>query len=337
MIPLDKNESYWLLDDELVAACSALGAKEFSTYPDYTELKKRLVEYAGVSVEQLSLAPGSDAAIESLAEMCGTGEVLLPVPTFYGYESILARAGAHIVPIYYQERDDAFEFPLAETLAHMERKTAKALFLCQPNNPLGCRIPEAMMSAMLGAAKGSEMLVVVDEAYFEFSGVTLASELASMPNLVILRTLSKGFGLSGARVGYVLAAPAIIAQLEARLLPWPVAHPSVFAALALLAQRGRVAERRAAIIAARDELAVKLRTFPNLTVYPSETNFLLVRVPDAALAQSALRDAGIRVALGEPMSRYPEAAVLLRETLRIAVPGPADEAQLLTALGGCTK
>lgn len=326
-MPLDRNESYWLLDDELMEAACAAGARELSTYPDYGELKNALAKYAGVEKDQMLVTPGSDAAIEHIARAYagGGGEVILPVPTFYGYESILDRVGAKILPITYKERDGRFVFPLAETIDALAKGSAKVLFLCHPNNPLGCPLSSEDISALVEAARAGDTLIVSDEAYFEFSsGTTFLSHLAELPNLIVIRTLSKAFALSGARVGYAIAAPEVVKKLERLLLPWPVAHLSVAAALALLTRADKVQTRRAVVIAGREHFTQALQTIPGVLAYSSETNFVLVRVPDAARARDVLLAQGIRVALGESMSRFPEAKTLLKNTLRIAVPAPND-------------
>jgi histidinol-phosphate aminotransferase len=335
MMPLDKNESYWLLDDELVAAVHAAGARELSTYPDYGELKNALAKYTGVAREQLLVTPGSDAAIEHIARAYAGdgGEAVLPVPTFYGYESILERGGAKMVPIIYEERDGHFVFPLVKTIEALASGTTKVLFLCHPNNPLGCPLSSEDISALAETARECDTIIVSDEAYFEFSsGTTFLPYLAELPNLIVIRTLSKAFGLSGARVGYAIAAPEIIKKLEKLMLPWPVAHSSVAAALALLARANEVQVRREAVINARERFIEKLRTVPGITAYPSETNFILVRAPNAERVREALLAQGIRVALGEPMSRFSEAKTLLKDTLRIAIPAPQSEVSFIEAL-----
>ncbi|MDE1919090.1 MAG: aminotransferase class I/II-fold pyridoxal phosphate-dependent enzyme [Patescibacteria group bacterium] len=335
MMPLDRNESYWLLDDELVEAARACGAREFSTYPDYGELKSALAAYAGVGKDQVLVAPGSDAAIEHIARAYagGGGEALLPVPTFYGYESILDRVGAKTIAIPYEERDGRFAFPLAKTVKALESGSAKVLFLCHPNNPLGCPLSAQDISELAAAARGSKTLVVSDEAYFEFSsGATFLPRLAELPNLIITRTLSKAFGLSGARVGYAIAAPDIIKKVEKLMLPWPVAHASVLSALALLARTDKVKARREIVIKERGNFIKKLQSLPGVAAYPSETNFVLMRASGAERVRDALLTQGIRVALGEPMSRFPEAKTLLKDTLRIAVPSPADSVAVLDIL-----
>lgn len=327
-MPLDRNESYWLLDEDLAGVARSIGAVELSRYPDYSELKGAIASYAGCAKEQVLLTPGSVSAIEHIARIYGGGggEVVLPVPTFYGYEPILTHVGAKVTPLAYREREERFIFPLEETIEKLTSGSAKVLFLCHPNNPLGCPLTGEEVSALAEAARGSETLLVVDEAYFEFSsGLTFLPYLTNLPNLVVIRTFSKSFALSGGRVGYAIAAPEIVTHIEGLMIPWSIAHPSVAVVRALLARADQVADRRALVIAARGHFIQDLSTLPGVVTYPSETNFALIRVPDAASAHAALLSQGVRVALGEPMSRFPEARTLLRNTLRIAVPDPETE------------
>lgn len=334
MMPLDKNESYWLLTDELVAAVRASGARELSTYPDYGELKAALATYAGVASENIVATSGSVAAIEHIARAYASGgkEVILPVPTFYCYETILESIGAKVTPIAYEERDGQFVFPLEETVRALKRNTATALFLCHPNNPLGCPLSKDDIITIVAAAKENDTLIVSDEAYFEFSsGDSFLPYLSELPNLIIIRTLSKAFALSGARVGYIIAAPNLLKEIGKVMLPWTVAYGSVTAALALLVQADKVKARRKIVIDARGHFIQALRA-ASITAYPSETNFVLVHVPDALRMRDSLLAQGIRVALGEPMSRFPEAKALLKDTLRIAIPAPESEVSFIEAL-----
>lgn len=336
MMPLDRNESYWLLDTHLEnVARASLGSKEYSTYPEYEALTQSLATYAGVDVGRVLPTPGSDAAIEHVARMCAEEgkEILLPVPTFYGYESILARVGARVTPLFYTEREGVFVFPLEETIVALKSGPAKALFLCEPNNPLGCALSVQEFSQLIAAARNSGATLVSDEAYFEFSfGQSLVPFLGDLPDAIVIRTLSKSFGLSGLRVGYIIAAQHIVKKIRTRLLPWPIAHPSVVAAVALLAHADEVRARRALVIAERDACITALRTISNITAYPSQTNFVLARVPHAEQLRAKLFEQGIRVAIGESMTQFPEAKSLLKDTLRIAIPAPESKAIFLNSV-----
>ena len=332
-MPLDRNESYWLLDDELLEACKAYDVRGLSTYPDYGELKTELAEYVGVRPDQLCLTPGSDAAIESIArELVGKdGEALLPVPTFYGYESILDRASSNTLPIPYTEKDGEFFFPKEQLLEAVKSETVKALFLCNPNNPLGHLASLEDIEEVVSALPTSTYLIS-DEAYFEYSGFTLLHHLHEMPNLIIMRTFSKGFGIPGARIGYCIAEPKIISHLEKLLLTWPIAHTSYFAARTLLKHESHIKERRDVVIQARKDFVTALKEIENIQVYPSDTNFVLIRTSQATELVADLAKKGIRVVLAEPMSRFPEAQKLLHSTVRIAVPSPADQEVVHSAL-----
>lgn len=335
MIPLDRNESYWMLDEELLKAATSTEAGTLSKYPEYGELKKEIARYAGVSPEQVLVSPGSDAAIEHIARVfAGKGaEVILPVPTFYGYETILDRMGVSLITPVYTEEQGQFVFPLAETVMAMERSHAQILFLCHPNNPLGCALSSVEIDALLSAAQKNDTIIVSDEAYFEFSDKnSFLPSLSTTPHLMVLRTFSKSFALAGARVGYAIAAPSIIQTLEQTMLPWPIAHASVYAARALLAQEEKVRTRRELLIRERAHFHTALTSIPGVTSYPSQTNFILIRLPHAEKVQEALLSAGIRVALAERMSRFAEAKQLLHETLRMAVPSPEDQSVVLSVL-----
>lgn len=332
MIKLNKNESYWLLNEALVDAAHSSSWETLSTYPDYTALKEELALYAGVTPEMILVTPGSDAGIEHIVRTYSKvrERCVLPVPTFYGYESILERAGVELIPVPYKNEQNNFIFPCNETLETLPG--AKILFLCNPNNPLGSVIPEDDLTRILDAARTHSVLVVSDEAYFEFSGQTLVPLLNEYENLIIVRTLSKGFGLSGARIGYTIASSTRIAEMMHDMLPWPVAHQSVSAACALLGRNEEVCRRVELVKAERVRFEQELRTLPQIVVYPSEANFVLVRVPNAKEVQRALADADIQVALGEPMSRFADAKTLLKDTIRIAIPSPEDRPKVTAVL-----
>ena len=169
------------------------------------------------------------------------------------------------------------------------------LFL-SPNNPTGGLLDRAAILSLVRTLAG-RAVVVVDEAYGEFSGQpSLAVEIPANPNLVVLRTLSKAHGLAGARVGTTIADPAVIAVLQKVSAPYPVPAPVLAAALAALSPAGLVAARESvsSLVAERHRLSTAL---PKLSavkrVWPSDANFLLVEVADATRTMAAGRAAGV--------------------------------------------
>lgn len=335
-IALHQNESYWVLDDATARAYAATDARTFSTYPDYSDLKKALSKYARVPDNCLTVTAGSDAAIRTLAELYARDRrrVVLPVPTFYGYERIFKQVGLAYTPVCYQEQGGEFVLSVKKVIRAL--RSADAVVLCQPNNPLGSLIPDNDMKTILDDAKRMRKVVIVDEAYFEFSGKTTLARFSCQP-LIILRTLSKAFGLAGSRIGYLLAAPSFIQRFESNALPWPIAHPTVHAALAGLARASALKARVRAVIRERGRFVEQLRRIPSVIVYPSATNFVLVRVPRAGDVCKFLEARGILIACGGTMTSIPEARSLLNNTLRIAVPSPAHRARVLATLAAAVE
>ncbi|PIR82242.1 hypothetical protein COU20_03745 [Candidatus Kaiserbacteria bacterium CG10_big_fil_rev_8_21_14_0_10_59_10] len=332
LLPLHRNESYWLLDEQLIAVCmAAMSPATLPLYPSYESLRKALSAYTGKPTSMISIAAGSDAIIEAIARVCVERNLraILPLPTFYGYEKILSRVRLPIMPLAFTERDGAFIMPIDTILDSMTSGTA--LFLCQPNNPLGSRITESNMGRIFDRARENNVLVVLDEAYYEFDNPTYLAQIGSVP-LIVVRTFSKGFGLSGARVGYAVAPEDITAALTEQLLPWPVAHPSTCAALALLDANTLLAKRRTLLIKERARFSEELAA-TGVTVYPSFGNFVLIRVESADTIAAKLARDGILVADGGSLCFNPVGSRLLLNTLRIAIPAPEHRTRVV----GCIR
>jgi histidinol-phosphate aminotransferase len=199
--------------------------------------------------------------------------------------------------------------------------------------PAGGAIPAKNVLALARQLEG-RALVVVDEAYIEFAeAASLADKVAGHENLAVLRTLSKAHALAAARIGCVIAAPALIDMLRRCQAPYPV--PALCAEMALRALTpGALAatrERIAIVKSERDALRDKLATYPRVRrVYPAQGNFLLVRFDDASAALQALLARGVVV-------RDQRAAPQLGDALRISIGTPAQNARVLAALGATEK
>jgi histidinol-phosphate aminotransferase len=232
------------------------------------------------------------------------------------------------VPLVDAEGD--FKADLAAVTATALSQSAKLVFLCSPGNPAGGVLPPA---AVIQLAKALEhtALVVVDEAYIEFSGaLSLVRSVGAQPNLAVLRTLSKAHALAGARIGCLVASADVIAALRCCQAPYPVPTPSAELALQAIASDGlhRTRHNTSRTCAEREALHGALIGLPCVRrVYPSQANFLLVRFNDVSAAMQALLEAGIVV---RDMRHMPQ----LHDALRISIGSPAQNRQVVEALQG---
>jgi histidinol-phosphate aminotransferase len=265
--------------------------------PQPAELVARLASLYGVTPECVLVTRGSDEGIDLLLRaFCRAGrDSIVITPPTYGMYAVAAGIQGAAVKLAPLERDCDFALDVGAVLGASD-STVKLVFLCSPNNPTGQLLNRVSVLNLADALAG-RAVVVVDEAYAEFSaGESLTGELVARPNLIVLRTLSKAFGLAGARVGATLAAPAIIGVLQKIIAPYPVPTPVLRAALEALAPDAIAAARRSAatLVAERRRLAAALERLPTVRrVWPSDANFLLVAVEDAARTMAAARAAGL--------------------------------------------
>ncbi len=287
-------------------------------YPEHEhELIERLAENHGVEPEQIALGNGADAIIGyiSTAYLAPGDEVISGWPSFMSYPIDTMKAGAHFVRV--PLRDGAFE--VDALLARITSRT-KLLFVCEPNNPTGGILNRAELTRLLDAVP-EQILVVIDAAYAEF--VTdpdypdaVAEFAASRPNVVVLRTFSKLYGLAALRIGYAVGSKDVIDALGRVRHFFDVGDMGVVAAIASLgdtAERDRRidenARERSALAAALADLA--------LSPLPAHGNFVCVQVPDAPTVAAALELRGILV---RPMKGFGT----LGDLLRVSV-GAADD------------
>jgi len=277
----------------------AAGRPLLNRYPEPQppDLLARLADYYEVPADQILVTRGSDEGIDLLLRaFCRAGQdaILVTPPTYGMYAVSAAIQHARVVGV---PLTAAKNFALdADAVLAAATPDVKLVFLCSPNNPTGALLDRATILRIARDLLG-RAVVVVDEAYVEFAGTpSLARELADQPNLVVLRTLSKAFGLAGARCGVTLARPELIAVLQKIIAPYPVPTPVLQAALAVLTPAGLAAARTsvAALVAERQRLAAALAVLPAVRrVWPSDSNFLLLTVTDSARVMTATRAAGV--------------------------------------------
>ncbi|MEZ4366166.1 MAG: histidinol-phosphate transaminase [Kofleriaceae bacterium] len=282
-VKLDANELPCALPPALAGRLHArLAEVSLHRYPDAgaRALRARLAADLGVAPEQLVFGNGSDELIAMLIQAFAApppgaraARVLFPSPSFVYYR--LACAARGVEPV---EVPLAADFTLDEDAvrwAVAEMAPSVALFAL-PNNPTGTLWPRAFVEQL--ARDRPELVVVADEAYVDYSGETSLGALAALPNLVVLRTLSK-IGLAGLRVGFAIAHPAVAATLEKVRPPYNLGSLSQAAALWFAEEAGPwVRAQAAAVVYERGRLATGLRALPGLEVFASAANLVLVRI-----------------------------------------------------------
>jgi histidinol-phosphate aminotransferase len=315
-VMLDANESPWP------------GAGEsLNRYPDPkpAALISALASLYGAEPERLFVGRGSDEAIDCLLRCfceAGASSVVTPSPSYGVYETAAAIQGARVLKAPLAE-SDGFEVRAEAVIAAAEADT-RLVFLCSPNNPTGRSVAADAVREICRAFEG-RALVVLDEAYVEFSrGPSLAPEAGKIQNLVVLRTLSKSWGLAGLRVGAALGDPEVVELLDRVRAPYPLARPVIDAALAALGDGEAAAERSRRLIAERTRLAAGLEARESIeVVFPSDANFLLLKTRG--------------IGAGEAASRLRERGVVIRVRgayLRVSVGSEEENARLLSAFDG---
>lgn len=271
-------------------------ANGLNRYPDPLQrgVKERLAELRGVGPERILLGNGSDEVLDFLFRaFCrpGIDRVLFFTPA-YGMYRVLA--GVNDVEVCAVPSDRDFLPDVEAALPLLKESTMKLTILCSPNNPVGNLIPRDRLERILHAASG---LVVLDEAYIDFApGESLLPELDRYPNLVVVQTFSKGWGLAGARLGAAFAAPEIVRILNRIRPPYNINALTQNLLPEYLGRHEEVRNRIETIIKERERLADTLQRIPCvLHVHPSRANFLLVRFRRADAVYHALLERGIVV------------------------------------------
>ena len=256
---------------------TALGEfQNYNHYPDpgQRRLREALSDYVDAPAEQIVAGNGSDELIDLLLRMfLGTGEnIIIPTPTFgmYAFSAEVCGGEAVAVP-----RDDNFEIDIEATKVAITQAT-KGIFLPSPNNPTGNIATEMQIRALLETG----LLVVVDEAYYEFCGETVLPLVPEYSNLVVLRTFSKWAGLAGLRIGLGVMDPDVALTMMGMKPPYNVNLPAEIALLASLENRAELLERVHCIVAERDRMMGMLQQIPGVTPWPSQANFILCRLPE---------------------------------------------------------
>lgn len=261
-------------------------------YPEYGEARAELAAFFGVAPDQLLLTNGTDEAIQLLVNtyVDAGEEVCLLKPSYAMYRFYAEVAGAEIREIPY--RADTLAFPLEELLDALSDRT-RAVLIANPNNPTGTAIGLEGIERVLEAAP--QAAVLVDEAYYEFSGITALPLLARYPNLFVSRTFSKVYGLAALRLGCLFSQAGNIAWVQKGQSPYSVNAVAALAARAAIRDQDYIRQYVNEALAARELLCRELDRL-GVPYYPSQANFVLMRAGDRALwIRDRLREAGVLV------------------------------------------
>ncbi len=339
---LDTNESPLDLPDQIKSKLAWAYQQEIEAnrYPEgsHEELKKAIAQYATESANltqdlttaNISVGNGSDELIRSLLiATClgGEGAILVATPTFSMYGILARTLGVPVVSIDRQESDFTLDLEMAQqAIVDTDSPPIRVVFVVHPNSPTG----NALVARELDWLRSlpENILVVIDEAYFEFSQTSVVTELTKRHNWIVLRTFSKAFRLAAHRVGYAIANPDLIQVLEKVRLPYNLPSFSQTAAKVALQQRQLLLPLVTEIIKERERVWSILQKESKLQIWQSNANFLYLRLQDISSDKH-------ENALAQITSKLKAEGTLIRHTgggLRITIGTSAENNRTLERL-----
>ncbi|MBX7124924.1 MAG: histidinol-phosphate transaminase [Cyclobacteriaceae bacterium] len=294
----------------------------YNRYPDPHQraLKERIAELKGVRPDQLFLGNGSDEAIDLLYRMCcipGKSNVVIPSPT-YGMYTV--SADINDIAVRTVRLGSDFDLDVDAILGKVDEHT-RLIFLCSPNNPTGNLLDAEKIAFIMSEFDG---LVVIDEAYIDFTGQDSWTQwLNQFQNLVVLQTLSKAWGMAGLRLGLAMASAELIRYMDRVKPPYNISSATQHLALSQLSQVGRKDEWVASIVKERARLRQDLERISRVEmIYPSQANFILCKMQNAAAVYEYLIAHGVVV-------RDRSAVAGCENCLRISVGTPEENTLLI--------
>lgn len=304
--------------------------KNYSRYPDplQFQLKRKIAAIKKVPVDQIFLGNGSDEAIDLLFRaFCRpeTDNVILIPPTYGMYE---VAANINDVMVKNVRLDNKFQLDLKGLFKEANRNT-KLIFLCSPNNPTGNSLRRKDIEFVL---ENFNAIVVLDEAYIDFSKErSFTAQLASYPNLVVLQTFSKAWGLAGLRIGMAFASERIVSVLNKIKPPYNINGASQELALRALDNAAQVDSWTKKIIVWRKKLISEIGKMNFVrNVFPSDANFILVKMEDAGKIYRYLSEKGIIV-------RNRSSIILCEDCLRVTIGTDQENRELIEILKQYSK
>ncbi len=278
-----------------------------TTYPEYQDLVPAIANYANVTPEQVLPTNGSDRGIDIIFRTFSSegDQVIIPQPSFAIFTQSAGIIGNQIVKPYYSQD---LSYPLAEVLAAITPAT-KIITICNPNNPPGTLTPVEDIEKIAQSAPNS--IVYIDEAYSEFSGVTAVPLLNKYPNIIISRTFSKAFGIAAMRIGYLLASPELVIEMNKVRGPYEVNMPAAIAARAALADIESMTSYVDEVMNAAKPLTEEFFQVNSIKYFPSSSNYILFVPEKPAELNQYFIDNNIRI--------RPRSGPNIENTLRVSI------------------
>lgn len=269
-IRLDFNENTTGCSEAARNALARVTAKEWAMYPEYEAPTKAIARYFGVRPNEITLTNGGDDALRVFFDTFVEpgSHILICEPTFPMYRYYAEIAGAEVVALRYTNK---MEFPVGEALIALRSKP-RVFFLANPNNPTGTQVEKAVLRRLILAA--TETVVVLDEAYSDFSGQTGVTWIRRHPNLLVAKTFSKAAGMAGLRLGAVLGQRKSLALVRRALPPYPVNTAALVAGVAALREGKTISRYVSQVKRLRQWLSEELIK-RGARVYPGSGNFIL--------------------------------------------------------------
>jgi histidinol-phosphate aminotransferase len=320
---LDFNENTVGCSPAVLRALARMTAEQMAIYPEYEAATARLARYYRVRPDELRLTNGIDDALHLLADTYIEPDdtVLLAEPTFDMYRFFSELAGARVVALRY---DDEMRFPVEDALREL-RRAPRVLFISNPNNPTGTLLGRDALRRILSAAKRT--LVLLDEAYFDFSGLTALPWIRRYANLLVARTFSKSAGLAALRLGCLFARKEIVDPMRRAGTPYPVNSAALVAAEAAIRDTRFLRQYTREVLKSRSLLEDGL-TRLGARIFPSAGNFVLADFGSRAhQLVRALERKGILVRERRDFPR--------EGYVRVSAGTSADTRRLLAAMKEC--
>ena len=325
-LKVNQNENPWdapaRIKEEVLRRITE---RKWSRYPEFVpaDLHERLAAFAGWKPDGVLAGNGSNELIQAslMVTMASGKRVLISEPTFLLYQQIATVLGGEVesVPL-----TGTLQYDNEALLRAVEERQPDVTIICSPNNPTGCVIDDDALRAMLRASRG---LVIVDEAYHEFSEHSVVPLLHEHENLIVLRTFSKAMAFAALRLGYLLASPELVSEIRKAVLPYSVnLFAQIAAEVAMDHYDNELRPLVKRIIAERERLFAELSKVESLTPISSKGNFMVVKSatdPRRIFTELLEHDILVRDVSGYPM---------LRDYFRFSFGTPEENDQILNAI-----